>query len=65
MAASKGVWLDSKTGKVVESQPEEGVQLVAPGTESTPDAERLIEVYRSGGKSEPKTVTTATGKSSK
>lgn len=60
MAVSKGVWFDTKAGKVVESQPEEGVQLVAPGTESTPDAERLIESYRSGGTSEPKTVTTKT-----
>lgn len=65
MAASKGVWFDTKSGKVVESQPEEGVQLVAPGTEFTPDAERLVEVYRSGGKPEPKTVTTTTASKSK
>lgn len=62
MAVSKGVWLDTKSGKVVESQPEEGVVLVAPGTESTPDAERLVAQYRSGGTSEAKTVTSKTVK---
>lgn len=29
--SKSGVYIDTKTGKVVEKQPEEGVQLVAPG----------------------------------
>lgn len=59
MAASKGVWVDTQSGKVVESQPVEGVQLVAPGVEATPDDERLVQRYKDGGSSEPQTVTTA------
>lgn len=58
MAASKGVWLDTKTNKVVESQPEEGVQLVAPGVEATPDELARVELYKAGVPAEPKTVTT-------
>ena len=62
MAASKGVWLDSKTGKVVESQPEEGVQLVAPGVEATPDEQARVDAYKAAvaeEKSPAKTVKTA------
>lgn len=29
--SKNGVWIDTKTNKVVESQPEEGVQLVPAG----------------------------------
>lgn len=29
--SKSGVFIDTKTGKVVEKQPEEGVQLVPPG----------------------------------
>ena len=46
MAASKGVWLDTKTGKVVESQPEEGVQLIAPGVEATPDEQARVDALK-------------------
>lgn len=35
--SASGTWLDTKTNKVVTSKPEEGVQLVAPGVEATPD----------------------------
>jgi hypothetical protein len=48
MAASKGVWFDTKAGKVVESQPAEGIQLVAPGVEATPDEERRVEAFKAG-----------------
>lgn len=67
MAASKGVWVDAKTGKVVESQPEEGVQIVAPGVEPTPADLAAVEaakVAASGEKSEAKTVTTKAAKAS-
>ena len=46
MATSKGVWFDTKTGKVVESQPEEGVQLVAPGVEASPDDQKRVDTYK-------------------
>lgn len=48
MAAHKGVWFDTKAGKVVESQPEEGVVLLAPGVEPTPDDERRVAAYKAG-----------------
>lgn len=35
--ADKGIYVDTKSGKVVRSQPEEGVQLVAPGEEIPAD----------------------------
>jgi hypothetical protein len=38
-----GIWVDTKTGKVVETQPEEGVQLVAPGGEVTDRAADLLK----------------------
>lgn len=46
MASSKGVWFDTKAGKVVESQPEEGVQLVAPGVDATPDEQARVDAYK-------------------
>jgi hypothetical protein len=55
-----GVFIDTKTGQVVDSQPEEGVQLVAPGTEITPAAQRAIDDARTaaaGGVSAPDVVT--------
>jgi hypothetical protein len=64
MAASKGVWLDSKTGKVVESQPEEGVQLVAPGVEATAAEQARVDAYKSPDSGD-KTVTSKTVKASK
>lgn len=62
MAASKGVWFDTATAKVVESQPEQGVQLIAPGVEATPDDDRRVEVYRAAVKAERvETVVTTEG----
>lgn len=43
---SDGTWIDTKTGKVVTSQPEEGVQLHAPGTEVTPDVQAAIDAAK-------------------
>lgn len=45
MANDSGVWYDTKSEKVVKSQPEEGIQLSAPGAEPTPDEQRRIDVY--------------------
>lgn len=56
MAESKGQWLDTKTGKVVSSQPEESVQLVAPGSEPTPADLARVEALKSatgGDKKDP------------
>lgn len=61
MAESKnGVFFDTKANKVVESEPEEGVQIVAPGAEITADLQADIDRYKdaAAGKSEPQTVTT-------
>lgn len=38
-----GTWIDSKTGKVVTSQPEEGVQLVSPNVEPGPNDEAAVQ----------------------
>lgn len=57
-----GVFIDAKTGKVVDSQPEEGYQLVAPGGVIDANAQAQIEAAKtaaSGETAEPKTVTTA------
>jgi hypothetical protein len=57
-----GVFFDTKNQKVVQSPPEEGVQLVAPGGEVTPDAQADIDRYtdiENGVVREPETVTTA------
>ena len=62
MAESKGMWLDTKTNKIVTSQPEEGVQLLAPGREATPAELAHIEGVKASLKDEPdepKAVTTA------
>lgn len=63
-----GVFIDTKTGKVVESQPEEGVQLVRPGGTIRNDAAAQIEAAKaaaSGKTAEPKTVTTSTATKSR
>lgn len=41
-----GVWIDSRTGKIVESEPEEGVQLAAPGQVVDPTTAAQIEALR-------------------
>jgi hypothetical protein len=60
-----GVWFDTKARKVVESEPEEGILLAAPGAELTPTVNATIEQYRSVDEdaTDPNTVTTATAKS--
>lgn len=44
--SKNGVYFDTKNSKVVESPPEEGVQLVAPGGEITPAVQDDIDRYR-------------------
>ena len=60
MAENKGSWIDSKTGKVVTSQPEEGVQLVSPNVEPTPDDEAAVQRAKDAlaGQADAETVTT-------
>lgn len=41
-----GVFFDTKNRKIVEKQPEEGILLVAPGHEITPNAETVIALWR-------------------
>lgn len=41
--SKSGVFIDTQSGKVVEQQPEEGIQLVPPGGVVTPDAEAQIK----------------------
>ena len=61
-----GVFIDLKTDKVVERQPEEGIQLVAPGGQVTPAAAKRIEnerAARSGkGNTEAPAAVTAPAK---
>lgn len=67
MAENKGVWLDTKTSKVVTSQPEEGVQLISPDVEPTPNELAVVEATKAAlsGDSEAQTVTTQTVKTKK
>lgn len=58
--ASSGTWFDTKSGKVVTSQPEEGVQLVAPGVEPTAADEVRVARYKGELDDEDKTVSTKT-----
>lgn len=56
-----GVFFDTKNQKVVEKQPEEGVQLVASGGEVTDEVQADIDRWKdveNGVVSEPETVTT-------
>lgn len=41
-----GLWVDTKTGQVVESRPEEGIQLCPPGGELSPDVKLNIDMAR-------------------
>lgn len=41
--SKNGKWIDNKTGQVVSSEPEEGVQLLAPGVPETPDVTARIK----------------------
>lgn len=61
--SESGVFIDSKTGEVVDKQPEEGVQLVAPGSEidqAAKDAIEAAKVAAAGGAPVAETVTTET-----
>jgi hypothetical protein len=61
--SESGVYVDTKTNKVVESVPEEGVQLVAPGGTIDDEAKRNIEAHKAvedyPPQSEPVQVETA------
>jgi len=57
--SKSGVWYDSKTGKVVESRPVTGVQLVPPGGTVTPARRVVLDRYRAierGTEEEPATA---------
>lgn len=41
--SKNGVWIDTKTNKVVESQPEEGVQLVPAGGTIDAATQKLVD----------------------
>lgn len=41
-----GVFFDTKSNKVVNSMPEEGVQIVAPGGEITVEVQKDIDRYK-------------------
>lgn len=61
--SNTGVFFDSVENKVVESPPERGVQIVAPGGELTDSAKADIERWRqveSGEAAPVETVTTET-----
>lgn len=45
--SKNGVWIDSKTGKVVEKPPEEGTQIVPPGGTIDAAAAAAIEAAKS------------------
>ncbi len=51
-----GVFVDSKTGKVVTSQPVEGRLLVAPGDELTDEAKAAVEAAKTAAKYEVATA---------
>lgn len=59
--SKSGVFFDTQNNKVVNSQPVEGVQIVAPGGEITPTVQADIDRYtdvENGVESAPATVTT-------
>ena len=47
--SNKGVWFDTQANKVVHSEPVEGIQLAAPGTEITPSVQASIDAYAGTG----------------
>lgn len=62
MAENKGTWIDTKTGKVVTSQPEEGVQIVSPNVDPTPADEAAVEAAKASVAAEPAPAKTVTSK---
>jgi len=62
MTKHTGTWLDTKTNTIVTSRPEEGIQLLAPGVEPTPDELAAVEAVKASiaaPAKTPPTVTTA------
>lgn len=57
--SQSGVFFDTKANKVVNSQPEEGVQIVAPGGELTATAEAEIARWREVESGNPQPVAEA------
>lgn len=58
-SASEGVWLDGE-GRVVETPPVSGTQLIAPGVEPTPEDLERVERFRAAQPAAP--IETATVK---
>jgi hypothetical protein len=59
--SKNGVFFDTKNQKVVKTQPEEGIQIVAPGGEITPSVQADIDRFtdaQNGTPSTPKTIGT-------
>lgn len=65
MAENKGTWIDNKTGKLVTSQPEEGVQVVSPNVEPTPADEAAVEAAKAALADEAPASKATTSKSAK
>jgi len=57
--SKNGVWVDGKTGKVVESQPEEGFQIVPAGAEITPDMQKAVDAAKDAAAGDTDTKTAA------
>lgn len=62
-----GIWVDTRTGKVVRSEPVEGRLLAAPGSEITPQLAAAIDAEGEEATAPPavETATTSTRKSRK
>ncbi len=60
--SKSGVWVDTRTNKVVHSQPEEGRQLVVPGGEITPAVQQVIDADRSANETTKAPVRRETSK---
>jgi len=48
--SKSGIWIDTKTGKLVESQPEEGVQMVPAGGTIDPTTAAQLDAIRDADK---------------
>lgn len=58
MVKNEGAWIDTRTGQVVTVEPEEGIQLAAPGTEISDEVAALVEAAKpSKGKRGKETAT--------
>ena len=47
-----GQWLDTQTGKVVDKEPAEGVQLVSPNVEPGPEHQEWVDAAKTAAKAE-------------